>query len=81
MMLYGFGFIKKWKGTPLPGPIIKVKAKVLHKKLRGADDDFTSEGWLQCWKNCHDIHQVIISGEKFSADEAAASEFVKKFGQ
>lgn len=67
------------KGTPLSGPIIKEKAFILQKKLEG-DGEFTaSEGWLHRWKTRHGVRNVAISGEKLSADDEAAKEFVLKF--
>ena len=46
----------------------------------GEDDKFTaSEGWLHRWKNRHGIRQIIISGERLSADQVAASAFVNTF--
>ena len=35
-----------------------------------------SEGWLHRWKKRHGIRHVIIVGEKLSADDGAAKDFV-----
>lgn len=65
------------KGITLPGPIIKVKVAILHKKQ---ERNFsTNEGWLYWWKCCHGIYQVVISGEKLLADVDPAKDTMKKF--
>lgn len=67
------------RGTPISGPILKEKALILNKKLKG-DECFTaSEGWLSRWKKRHGIHLLTISGEKLSADQAASSRFTEEF--
>lgn len=38
-----------------------------------------SKGWLHRWKLRHGVRLVIISGEKLSADNSTAQDFVKKF--
>lgn len=68
------------KGTPLSGPIIKEKAIKLHEKLgRDLETFSASEGWLHKWKLRHGIRHVVIAGEKLSADDNAAKEFVDSF--
>lgn len=67
------------KGTPISGPILKEKAIVLHKKLEAESEFAASEGWIDRWKTRHGVRFVSISGEKLSADAAAAKEFSVKF--
>jgi hypothetical protein len=79
MKHYGFGFTKKRrKETPISGPIIKEKALVLIRKMGGSNEEYTaSEGWLNKWKKQYGIHQMVISGERLSADHIVAKNFIK----
>lgn len=68
------------KGTPLSGPLVKEKAVKLFEKLGGDVETFqASEGWFHRWKLRHGIRHVVIAGEKLSADDDAAKNFVEKF--
>lgn len=68
------------KGTPLSGPLVKEKAVKLFEKLGGDVETFqASEGWFHRWKLRHGIRHVVIAGEKLSADDDAAKDFVEKF--
>lgn len=67
------------KGVPIGGPLIQEKALQLNKKLNG-DPTFTaSNGWLDRWKKRHGVRQLTVTGEKLSADCAAADKFVDEF--
>jgi hypothetical protein len=48
--------------------------------MGGSNEEFpASEGWLNTWKKRHGIHQMVISGERPSADHIAAENFIKTF--
>lgn len=54
----------------------------MYEKLGGELEKFNaSEGWLHRWKLRHGIRHVTIAGEKLSADDDAAKDFVQKFEQ
>ncbi len=69
----------------LLGPIVQAKARELHKKLlvkRGGEnsESFTaSDGWLWRFSKRHGIRQLLLQGEKLSADRPAAEAFVVSF--
>nr|XP_006813725.1 PREDICTED: tigger transposable element-derived protein 5-like [Saccoglossus kowalevskii] len=66
-------------GTPLSGPIIREKARILAKQLRGQDFDFeASAGWFWRWQNRHAVHEISVQGEARSADIEAARNFPRK---
>lgn len=59
---------------------VKEKAVKLFEKLGGDVETFqASEGWFHRWKLRHGIRHVVIAGEKLSADDDAAKDFVEKF--
>lgn len=59
---------------------MKEKAVKLFEKLGGDVETFqASEGWFHRWKLRHGIRHVVIAGEKLSADDDAAKDFVEKF--
>jgi hypothetical protein len=48
--------------------------------MGGSHEEFTaSEWWLNRWKKRHGIHQMVISGDRPSADHIAAENFIKTF--
>lgn len=65
-------------GSPISGPILCEKAKILAEKL-GYSSFKASNGWLRNFKSRHGVRELDLSGEKLSADFKAAEEFVKKF--
>ncbi|MFS1564416.1 MAG: hypothetical protein ACL7AX_13685 [Candidatus Arsenophonus phytopathogenicus] len=69
------------KGTPISGPILKEKALMLHSKIENGGEFTASEGWLTRWKHRHGINYLSVSGEKLSADTAAASSFTDHFAK
>ncbi|XP_070531531.1 jerky protein homolog-like [Ptychodera flava] len=67
------------RGTPLSGPIIREKARILAKQLRGDHFEFeASAGWFWRWQRRHAISEVAIQGEARSADAEAARTFPAK---
>ncbi len=73
---------ERLKGTPLSGPLVMEKAKILYTQLYPGktEDDFkASTGWLQRFKQRHGIRQLRLQGETLSADSASAEEFIKLF--
>jgi hypothetical protein len=65
------------KVTQTSGSIIKEKALILIRKMSGSNEFTASEVWLNRWKKRHGIHQMVISGERLSADHIAAKDFIK----
>ena len=68
------------------GPIVQAKARELHQKLclrrgdAGSSTDFTaSDGWLWRFSKRHGIRQLLLQGEKLSADKPAADNFIVTF--
>ena len=68
------------------GPIVQAKARELYQKLclrrrdAGSSTDFTaSDGWLWRFLKRHGIHQLLLQGEKLSADKPAADNFIVTF--
>jgi hypothetical protein len=48
--------------------------------MGGSNEEFTaSEGRLNRWKQRHGVHQMVISGERPSADRIAAENLIKTF--
>lgn len=45
----------------------------MHEKFAASD------GWLRNWKTRHGIRQILITGEKMSADTAGSENFKKEF--
>lgn len=81
--LYYWFVLKREKGVPISGPILREKALKFHedfeKKAPARVDDepidadekeeFTaSDGWLSRWKRRYGIRQLIIAGERLSAE-------------
>jgi hypothetical protein len=63
-------------GFPNNGPILKVQAKKFAKQLR--HENLTcNNGWLDRFKNRHNIVYAKVSGEALSVDSKTASERVK----
>lgn len=67
------------RGAPISGPILKQKAIMLNTEMDGDQCFSASDGWLSRWKKRHGIHVAVISGEKLSADQAAAINFREEF--
>lgn len=65
-------------GSPISGPILCEKAKILAEKL-GCSSFKASNGWLRNFKFRHGVRELDVSGEKLSADSKAAEEFIEKF--
>jgi hypothetical protein len=48
--------------------------------MGGSNEDFTaSEVWLDRWKKRHGTRQMVISGERLSADRIATENLIKTF--
>jgi hypothetical protein len=61
-------------------PVIKEKALILIIKMGVSNEEYTaSEGWLNRWKKRQGIHEMVISGERLSADHIAAENFINTF--
>ena len=67
------------------GPILQAKAKQLHEKIckaeGGSKKSVASSGWLWRFSQQHGICQLLMQGEKLSADTEAAEDFVTFFKQ
>ena len=82
---------KRESRVPISGALLQAKARELHQRLCEAADGasiatsqehqhFTaSSGWLCRFCKCHRIRELSLQGEKLSADQPAAEDFVPKF--
>ena len=64
-------------GLPISGPLIQEAAKNFALKL-GKTSFTASNGWLECFKQRHQIVSRILSGESLSADANAAVNFISQ---
>jgi hypothetical protein len=68
------------KGAPISGPIIKEKALILIREMGGLNEEFAaSKVWLNRWKKRRGIPEMVISGERLTADHIAAENLIKTF--
>jgi hypothetical protein len=68
--------VQRNAGFPINGPILKVQAEKFAKQL-GHENFTCNSGWLDRFKNRHNIVYAKVSGEALSADSKTASEWVK----
>jgi len=69
------------KGTPISGPLIMEKARMLHKAIHpdAIEDVFkASEGWLHRFKQRHGIRELRLQGESLSADIPSIEPYKEK---
>lgn len=67
-------------GNPLSGPIVVCeKAEMFAEKMEGLSEIKASSGWLRNFKVKHGIRELDLCGEKLSADNNAAENFLKEF--
>ena len=68
--------VQRDAGYPINGPILKIQAEKFAEQL--GHENFTwSNGWLDRFKNRNNIVYAKISGEAFSANTDAATEWTK----
>ena len=62
---------------PISEPILSENAKHLHKIMHSNNSSFSQSAWWQ-WRFCkrHGIYNLLLQGEKLSADSAAGDELV-----
>ena len=67
------------KGTPISGPLIMQKARMLHNALYPDSSEHfkASHGWLYRFKERHGICQLKLQGDDLSADSSAIEPFKK----
>lgn len=70
---------RRRENVPLTGPILMQQAKIFHKEMKLTNSSEYSTGWLKRFKQRHGIRQLRICGERGSADEEAAEQFVEDF--
>ena len=82
---------KREEGVPITGSIIRAKALDLHRQLHSHSDEMegdgsvvdsafmASTGWIWRFGKHHNIRQLSLQGEKLSADQPAADQFVPEF--
>jgi hypothetical protein len=78
-VLYVWFLERRRKGMPISGPMLIEKAREFHTNLNISEHCNFSIGWLTRFKIRHGIRKLDIAGEKRSANEEAADEFVEKF--
>lgn len=66
-------------GNPLSGPIVCEKAKMSAEKMVGLSEFKASSGWLRNFKVRRGIQELDLCGEKLSADNNAAENFLEEF--
>ena len=71
----------KTKGVPISGTLIQEKAIQLNKVMNCDSPFIASNGWLDRFKKRHGIRQLTITGEKLSADVAAAEKYISEFAE
>lgn len=64
-------------GTPVSGALLQQKARNF-ACIMGHDDFVASDGWLQRFKERHDIVGRAVSGESLSVDREAAVAWIEK---
>jgi hypothetical protein len=65
---------------PLSGPLVQEAAKSFAEKL-GKETFQASKGWLESFRNRHQIEFRSLHGESESADPSSASEFLSRLGE
>ena len=66
------------RNFPLTGPLLQAKAKFFADSF-GVSEFAASSGWLQSWKERHNISQQVLSGESAGADQPAAEVWLQQF--
>lgn len=66
-------------GNPLSGPIVCEKAKMFAEKMEGLSEFKASSVWLRNFKVRHGIRELDLCGEKLSANNNAAENFLEEF--
>lgn len=72
---------RRSENIPITGPLLREKAKELHKELKLTESCDYSQGWLTKFKNRHGIRYLKACGEKVGADTEAAEEFIDFFSK
>lgn len=72
---------RRSENIPITGPLLREKAKELHKELKLTESCDYSQGWLTKFKNRHGIRYLKACGEKVGADHEAAEEFIDFFSK
>ena len=79
--LYEFLTEKTRKGLPINGPLLTEQAKIIHERMKLTSDiplEFEfSTGWLDGFKKRFNVKFKKLIGEKLSADDEAADEWIK----
>jgi hypothetical protein len=68
--------VQRNAGFPINGSILKVQAEKFAKQL-GHENFTCNNGWLDRFKNRHNIVYAKVSGQALSVDSKTASEWVK----
>ena len=58
---------------PVTGPMLQEEALLIAKDLGISDDFNASNGWLQRFKERHNIKQLVVSGESEDVSEETVS--------
>ena len=77
-VLYEWILQQRSEGVPITGPLLKEKAREIHARLCISEKYNFSSGWLTSFKKRHSICYLKTCGEKVSADNNAAEDFIEK---
>ena len=70
------------RDSPLAGPIVEGKARILSSKLDDSHKVFYARSnWLDGWKAHYIIRQLAVSDEQLSSDKGDTSEFKEEFNK
>ncbi|XP_053987627.1 jerky protein homolog-like [Hylaeus volcanicus] len=79
--LYTWYLEKRALGDILSDSLLKEKAMELHAEFGESSNFAASNGWLECFKNRHNIRLVGVYGETADANELTAEKFQEKLRQ
>ncbi|GBM46117.1 hypothetical protein AVEN_236132-1 [Araneus ventricosus] len=75
-ILYKWFIQNSSEGVPISRIKIQLKVLNFNYKLGGSKESQASSGWLEKFKNRHEIRQLSIVREKLSSDTEAGNSFI-----
>lgn len=71
--VYKWYCLARERNIPVSGPLLKEEALLIAKQLDPASSFKASNGWLDSFKNCHNIKSMKVSGECGNVSEETVS--------